>query len=269
MATQIQTVKTASFSMEYFRFGQGKEALVILPGLSVQSVMGFADAVAEAYRLLADEYTVYVFDRRRELPADYSVHEMARDTAEACRALGLERVALFGASQGGMIAMTIAIKQPELVQKLVLGSTSARVEGGQAQTVEKWIQLAKTGKAEELYLAFGEAVYPPNVFEQAKVLLTEAAESVTEEDLKRFVILAKAIERFDVREDLQAIACPVLVLGAKDDRVLGAEASIEIAEALGADAELYLYDGYGHAAYDTAPDYKARLLRFLKPESTG
>jgi len=24
-----------------------------------------------------------------------------------------------------------------------------------------------------------------------------------------------------------------------------------------------MYDGYGHAAYDTAPDYKARMLSFL------
>ena len=68
MRMQIETVKTEMFSMDYFRFGHGKETLVILPGLSVQSVMGFADAVAEAYQMFADDYTVYVFDRRKELP---------------------------------------------------------------------------------------------------------------------------------------------------------------------------------------------------------
>ena len=31
--------------MDYFRFGQGEKTMVILPGLSVQSVMGFADLV--------------------------------------------------------------------------------------------------------------------------------------------------------------------------------------------------------------------------------
>ena len=39
---EIETVRTESFSMDYFRFGHGKETLVILPGLSVQSVMAFA-----------------------------------------------------------------------------------------------------------------------------------------------------------------------------------------------------------------------------------
>ncbi len=26
---------------------------------------------------------------------------------------------------------------------------------------------------------------------------------------------------------------------------------------------MYMYDGYGHAAYDTTLDYKERMLRFL------
>ena len=46
MSIQIETVKTDAFTMDYFQFGQGKETLVILPGLSVQSVMDSADAVA-------------------------------------------------------------------------------------------------------------------------------------------------------------------------------------------------------------------------------
>lgn len=109
MGIRIETVKTERFSMDFFRFGKGEKTLVILPGLSVQSVMGAADAVAGAYRSLTDHFTIYVFDRRAELPASYSVRDMARDTAEAFRALGLKKVCLFGASQGGMIALALAI----------------------------------------------------------------------------------------------------------------------------------------------------------------
>ena len=55
------------------------------------------------------------------------------------------------------------------------------------------------------------------------------------------------------------------MIGSKDDRVLGAEASEQIAENLKGreDVVLYMYDGFGHAAYDTAPDYKERILDFL------
>ena len=265
MNTQIETIHTDGFTMDYFRFGHGKKTLVILPGLSVDSVMKYADSVAEAYNLLADDFTVCVFDRRKELPAVYSVYEMAEDTAAAMRALGLDHVCLFGASQGGMIAMLIAAGYPELVGRLVLGSTAARLETGKSEIIENWIHLAKAGDAKGLYLAFGEAIYPPAVFEQSRDLLTAAAESVTDTDLRRFVILAEGIRGFDARDQLREISCPVLVIGSSDDRVLGAEAPEQIAEYLKGHTacELYMYNGYGHAAYDLAPDYKERLFHFL------
>ncbi len=266
MKAQIETIYTDRFSMDYCRFGRGAETLVILPGLSVDSVMNYADAVAESYRPLTDDFTFYVFDRRKELPAAYSIFEMAEDTTAAIRSLGLEHICLFGASQGGMIAMTIAFENPDLVSKLILGSTSACLEPEQYQTIGRWVQLAKAGNAKDLYLAFGEAIYPPAVFEQSRDLLAAAAESVTDEDLRRFVILAEGMKGFDVSGRLPEIACPVLVLGSEDDQVLGADASRRIAD-LVTECQLYMYDGYGHAAYDTAPDYRERMLRFLVPES--
>ena len=265
MSIQIEKVRTDSFAMDFFRFGRGKETLVILPGLSVQSVMGSAELVAEAYRLLADEFTVYVFDRRKELPGEYSVREMAEDTSKALRALGLAQVNVFGASQGGMMALEIAIGHPELVRKLVLGSAAARVPETLLQTAAEWIRLAKAGNAEALYLAFGEALYPREVFEQSRELLIRTAETVTGEELRRFVILAEGVKGFDVTGDLEKLVCPVLVLASADDRVLGPDAAGDIAEKLGGrpDFALFTYEGYGHAAYDLAPDYKERILRFL------
>ena len=265
MKIQIETVRTESFTTDYFKFGRGKETLVILPGLSVQSVMNFADAVAEAYQILADNFTVYVFDRRKELPAYYPVEKMAQDTLKVLRALGLNRINLFGASQGGMIAMRMAIEEPELVQKLILGSTSASVERAQYKTIETWIQMARRGKKKELCLAIGESLYPKDVFEKSRELLAEAAKSVTDADLNRFVILAEGMKGFDTTIELEKIACPVLVTGSLDDRVLGADATERIAGYLKkrTDFVFYMYDGYGHAAYDTAPGYKERILRFL------
>ena len=262
---RIETVNAGSFSMDYFRFGRGKGTLVILPGISVQSVMLYADSIAGAYRMFGEDYTVYVFDRRRDMPASYSVRDMARDTAEAFQLLGLEGIDLFGTSQGGSVAMTAASEHPEMIHKLVLGSTSAYVDEAHYQIFERWANLARAGKRAELYLSFGEAVYPRDVFEQSRGLLTELAENVTDEDLTRFIIQSEAMRGIDLTEDLQRISCPALVIGSLDDRVLGADASINIAKHLKGQkgAVLYMYNGYGHTAYDTAPDYKERLLSFL------
>ena len=266
MSIQIETVRTERFSMNYFRFGRGDKTLVILPGLSIQSVMGAADAVAEAYQSLEDSYTIYVFDRRAELPSPYTVRDMARDTAEAFAALGLRKVCLFGASQGGMIALVLAVEHPELVGKMVLGSSSAHVQQAQYRVIEDWVRLAKAGDREGLYLAFGREIYPPEVFKQYRDTLIAAAATVTDAELSRFIILAEGIKDFNVSDELEKIRCPVLALGVYEDAVLDSDATMEIAEKLDdrPDFRLYLYVGYGHAAFDTAPDYRRRILSFFE-----
>ena len=261
----IQTVKTDTFSMDYCRFGKGGQAFVVLPGLSVQSVMNLADAVEQAYADLAERYTVYLFDRRKELPPVYPVAQMAEDTAAAMAALGLKDVFLFGASQGGMMALVLAIRHPELVGKLVLGSSSAHVSGEQYEVLAHWAELARQGDRVGLYLDFGEKLYPPAVFRQYREALVAAAGTVTDEELRRFIILAEGTRDFDVTAELDRIRCPVLALGSFEDAVLDADATMEIAEKLDERGRfrLYMYMGFGHAAYDLAPDYRERIMAFL------
>ena len=261
----ISTVKTDSFSMDYFCFGHGDRTLVILPGISVQSVMGAADAVAAAYQSLEDDFTIYVFDRRKDLPPVYTVRDMARDTSKAFQVLGLKDVCLFGASQGGMMAQVIAIEYPELVSRMMLGSTSAHVKDEQFSVLEEWIRLAKEGDREGLYLSFGKEIYPSEVFDQFRETMIEAAKTVTDEELERFIILADGTRDFDVTDELSKIKCPVLAVGVYEDGVLSADATMEIAVNLDyrPDFRLYMYIGFGHAAFDTAPDYRERMLRFF------
>ena len=266
MSVQLDTVKTKQFVMDYCRFGCGKGTIVIIPGLSVQSVMPAAEDIAKAYDILTDDYTLYVFDRRKDQPKNYSIAGMARDTASAMKSLGIEKASIFGASQGGMIAMSMAIMYPDLVEKLVLASTSSSVTEKGFKTVEKWVGLAKSGDAEALYQAFGKAIYPEAVYNQSKDLLSQAAKTVTNEDLDRFIIMAQAIRGFDITDELYKIKCPVLIIGSSDDAVLGCEASKLIKENLknSSCCKMHMYDGYGHAVYDLASDFHKRVYDFLK-----
>ncbi len=265
MSIPIECVKTRSWSMEYFRFGEGRKTMVILPGISVKSVMGFADAVAKQYEIFAKEYTVYVFDRRDPFPESYPVREMAEDTVTAMEILGLSDIDLFGASQGGMMALEIAIRHPALVRKMILGSTTAYNPDSHFRAFEDWLAPAREKDGVGLYLAFGKALYPEAVFESYRDVLTETGKSVTEKEMDRFLVMAKAAEGFDVRAGLGKIACPVLVLYSKDDEVLGEASSKELIEALQEKEGCgsYGYEGYGHAVYDLAPDYPQRMYDFF------
>ena len=265
MAILTETVKTEAFSMDFFRFGKGDKALVILPGLSIQSVMRAADQIAEAYNCLTEDFTVYLFERRKELPAVYSIKDMAEDTATVIRQLGLHDIYLFGASQGGMIAMQLAILYPELVCKMVLGSTVAAVPSDGNSTADRWIRLAQEKNTAGLYLDFAEKIYPPDLFVQYWDILNSAAETVTDEELERFVILANSLNGFNLLSRLGSIDCPVLYINAKDDAVFDTETQAKTIELLQflPNFCVYTYDGYGHAAFDTAPDYKERVRDFF------
>src|SRR6185437_8814020 len=55
----------------------------------------------------------------------YTTADQADDAAAVLRALGIERAAVVGISMGGFIALELTLRHPELVEKLVLTSTSA------------------------------------------------------------------------------------------------------------------------------------------------
>ncbi|MBQ3904738.1 MAG: alpha/beta fold hydrolase [Eubacterium sp.] len=258
-------VVTNEYVMPYIRFGKGKKTLVILPGLSVQSVIPSAASIEKQYEIFCSEYTVYLFDRREDIPEKYSVSDMAADTAKAIKELGLSDICLFGVSQGGMIALIIAAEYPNLVKKLALGSSAAFVTEGSSAVLKEWLNYALEGNAQKLYLSFGEKLYSEEVFERFKDAFIKISKTVTESDLKRFVTIAKGSEGFDVRDKICRINCPVLAIGDTGDKVLGADSTPAMAELFKNNPcfDMYMYSGFGHAAYDTAPDYTQRLYDFF------
>ena len=54
----------------------------------------------------------------------------------------------------------------------------------------------------------------------------------------------------------------MLVIGASEDKVLGGEASKEIAAGI-PDTELYMYEGYSHGVYEQAKDFNNRVLNYF------
>lgn len=258
----MRTVIAGNMEMDYVTFGGGEKNFVIIPGLSIHSVMGLEDIIAEAYKDFAKDYTVYVFDRAKNFGKGYTIREMAADTAKAMETLGIEKADIFGASQGGMLAMYLAIDSPEMVNKLILGSTLAKPNETFTKTARKWNELAKKKDETALAESFVDNVFSEGTLKVYREALIKMNSGITEEEFARLVILTEACKTFDCYDELAKIKCPTLVIGSRDDRVVTPEGSEQLAEALS--CELYMYeDCYGHAVYDEAPDYKQRCLDFL------
>ncbi len=68
---------------------------------------------------------------RRFRPEQYTLEDMAEDTAGLIAALELGPVHLVGVSQGGMISQTLAARRPELIRSLasIMSNTGSRFTG--------------------------------------------------------------------------------------------------------------------------------------------
>ncbi len=262
MEELVKTVRFSNKEMEYIEFGNKDGAVfVILPGLSLKSVMGSAVGIVNAYQLLAKEYHMYLFDHIKIEPENYTAEDMAKDTLSAMDLLDLNDITLMGVSMGGMVSQLITLNDPKRIRRLILCSTTSTMKHADPGLFGRWRSLAEERNLPKLMEAFGEAVYTPSFYEQYKEIILASGNGTNEQDFRNFLVSLNAMKNFDVTERLHEFLCPILVLGAQEDRVLGVERSKEIMERTGCAG--YIYEGYGHGVYDEAPDYLSRIKAFL------
>ena len=256
----LNTVKLGEKEMDWFRFGnENGPKVIILPGISLKSVTGSKDAIIGAYSLLAENYDVYLLDHIRIIPEGYEIHDMAEDTVRAIRAIGLDEVSIMGVSHGAMLAMDMAISNPDLIHSIMLCSAASRITD--PTPLETWKKLAEERNLPALMEAFGEYVYTPSFYEQYKDIIIASGQGASEQDYSNFIISVEGTLDFDCYDQLEKISCPAFVIGASQDKVLGVQASYDLVEKLHCDS--FIYEGYGHGVYDEAPDYLTHIKAFL------
>ncbi len=122
----MPTIRVDDISVYYEIHGQG-EPLLLINGLGAE-LSEFRFLVEQ----LAKEHKVVAFDNRGSGQSDkpdipYTIAMMAEDSACLLQSLGVAKADVIGISLGGRIALELTLSHPELVHRLVLVSTSARV----------------------------------------------------------------------------------------------------------------------------------------------
>lgn len=259
---QNKTLILNGTKMDYLTFGKGIKPLILIPGLSTQRLKGRAFSMSYVYRIFAKEYKVYMFDRKNKVEAGYSISDMADELAQAMKYLNLEKADIIGVSQGGMIAQLLAIRHPQLVRKLVLGVTLSKVNDTALSTIGNWINLAQKEKRQQLVLDMMDKVYSERYVKRNRWLIFLLSKLMKPKELDRFTILADSILHFDASDKLKEIACPVFVIGGGKDKVVGAQSSADLTQAL--NCAYHIYPNLGHSAYVEAKDFNQRILTFLQ-----
>ncbi len=258
------TLPVQGREMDCACFGSGARNMVVIPGLSdgLMTVKGRAWLLAGPYRRFWEDFTVYVCSRTNGLPEGFSIRDMASELAEAMEVLGMERACVLGVSQGGMIAQVLAAEHPELVERLTLAVTGPRTSESSRSFVGHCMDLAQKGDHRQLMIDSAERSYSEKRLKRLRLSYPVLGKYGKPESYRRYLINCEAILRFDARDLAARIACPTLILGGEEDRVVGPEGSREL-HALIPGSELYLYPGLGHGAFEEAPDFNERIFRFF------
>jgi pimeloyl-ACP methyl ester carboxylesterase len=175
----------------------------------------------------------------------FHYHDMAEDTVELMRQLGIESASVLGYSDGGIIGVDMAIHHPERVTKLAVTGANSRTDGYTAENLE-WV---RTFTPDDEPVSDSYARLSPDGADHWPIVLGR---------LQRMW----AVEPSFTREQLQSIEAPTLIVVGDGD-IVTPEHAVEMFRTIPA-AQLCVVP---HAGHGVMP--KETILTFLQEAATS
>ena len=263
----MQQARINGVSLAYEISGAGTPVVLIHGAQGDQTMFsGLAPALAAKYRVLT-------FDQRgsglSEKPyTEYSIAQLAEDTAVLMEHAGFQNAHVVGVSMGGMIALEFALRHPAKTRTLVLGCTTpggpnAVRLGGEAFTNA---YSTRAMSSEERGRALAEAAFTQGYIDAHPEIVPNMIEARRQRPIDSVALEGrlKAAMRHDVFDRLGQINCPTLVITGKDDALISWENSRLLAEKI-TGAEFVLLEPAGHCFWLEQPvKSRTAIERFLQ-----
>jgi pimeloyl-ACP methyl ester carboxylesterase len=199
----------------------------------------------------------------------YSIEDLADDVVGLARELEIRKASLVGISMGGFISLELALRAPELVDRLVLVVTSA----GGASHVSTTPEIMRTlmpPEGEEMETGEGarrvcSAVAGPGFAESHPEAIEEFVEIAQHNPMRREAYLRQlvACRAHDVADRLDDITATTLVMHGDADPLVRIENGRYLASNIPG-AQLIVYPGVGHIPeVECFEQFNDDLLAFL------
>jgi 3-oxoadipate enol-lactonase len=212
---------------------------------------------------LAPRFTVIAYDQRdcgesANPPVESTLADLADDARALLAAFGHGRAHVYGTSFGGRVAQALAHRHPEVVERLVLGSTWPLPLALEPLNPEG-VGAIRTLRASlpESAEALAELFFPRPFLDERPDLkaIFRNAQPQTERSQRRF-------RTVDDRPALEPthLRVPTLVVAGALDRVVPPRVQLDLANAIRG-AQHVVLDGVGHAGALQAPQQIADAIR--------
>lgn len=259
-----------------------KPTLLMLHGGPGFDHVGFKEAFAS----LSDVAQVIFYDHRGngrsegDDPASWNLTQWADDVKGLCDALGIVRPIVCGLSFGGFVAQAYSTRYPEHPGKLILLSTAAKIDfptifatftrvgGPEVGAIAESYWMNPTAEGRVRYLRHCVPFYrhrrdrPPADFSRV-IMRTEVA--------LHFNGPHNEHGRFDFRDALAKLRCPVLLMAGEHDPIAPMALAEATASAIPADLLRFeRLSGCGHDIHGDDPEQVFAAIReFITTEHTS
>ena len=187
--------------------------------------------------------------------------------------LGIDRATLVGNSMGGFIGADAAVNQPDRIDKLVLVSAAAlwneRRRARPLVTLSKLTKAYSTKLAAQWELAHrhpnlrGPILFQTGIRHPRRLAPELAWEIMSGAGSPGFADALEALYRHRIRDDLERISCPTLIVWGTHDQLVPLKHAFEY-EAMIEDARVVVYHDTGHLPMLERPaEFNAELAQFL------
>lgn len=201
---------------------------------------------------------------------EYTMADYADDAAALVRSMGWERCHVLGTSFGGMVALNLAVRHPDLIDRLVLCCTSP---GGEAPSYPLHeLGALDVDEAFRTRMRITDSRWDPHAAEPIPGLGAfydrMVEQSNAPDDPAALVGLGKQFRAragHDVVADLPGIECPTLVCAGRYDAIAPVANSELLVERM-PDATLRLFEG-GHVFLVQDRTAFRTIIDFLKEDS--
>jgi pimeloyl-ACP methyl ester carboxylesterase len=221
---------------------------------------------------LADVAQLVFLDHRGQGRSDESTPERwnldtwIEDIRGFCEVLEIESPVILGQSFGGMVALGVAIRHPELPSKLVVSSSTAKLRLERAFAMFEELGGAEARRVAERF--FGDPDQESYDAYMATCLplynRTPADPDVRARARMRpevgFHFFRDEVKRYDWFAELDRISCPTLILAGERDPITPVLDHEELAAAI-AGSRLEVFDEAGHGVFRDRPDDVLPLIR--------
>lgn len=272
MGPQVRYARSGSAHVAYQVVGDGPIDLVLVPGwVSNIDVFWEEPALARFLRRLASFSRLILFDKRGTGLSDRvtdtpSLEERMDDVRAVMDAVGSQRAALLGYSEGGVMCLMFAAMYPERTHALItMGCYTRRFRGDDypyGVTMAESEAFIESLEAEWGGVFALEDRAPTRIKDElfrqwwARMLRMSASPSAA-------AALTRANRSMDVRAVLPSIKVPTLLLHARGDRTLEVGHSEYMAERIDG-AKLVVVDGEDHLPWlDCGDAYVEEVRAFI------